>query len=447
METTPLFCYQLYMPPIIKRKEKLYGMRLGTFVPPWGLLGLLWAILTTVVILLISSGGNMLHQNQLFDFNSLIFYANLYDLASVGLTYMWYNQQTVIPIHIKLDRMLVNEEWMSVFPRSHYIIKPPSCLDHNPIVLLSGDKFDSHRRFLFKNYWLKSEFFWYLLLSNLSVNSRGQPFAALCFLLKQLKTDIKDKAWACSNSVSSHMDSLLRKQEDCLSLFNQDCHNESISLALKNINDQLAEASSQWYSWLLQRAKIKWLSKGEDDLKFLYSRIHLRRNYRRTAISLAMSNSNFSFSEAVRDTILHFQRLYNPPRRQSFDILHFSVGNVIPHEYVLSLTIPFSNAEIKKAIFSGASNSTPSPDGFNFEFFKSSWIATGPMVCKAVKTFYHNAYIPNAAKATAITLIPKTNHVEVISDFRPISLCNTTYKIIAKILAARMKPIMPLIIS
>ncbi|KAI0519609.1 hypothetical protein KFK09_007060 [Dendrobium nobile] len=69
------------------------------------------------------------------------------------------------------------------------------------------------------------------------------------------------------------------------------------------------------------------------------------------------------------------------------------------------------------------------------------------MVCKAVKTFDHNAYIPNAAKATAITLIPKTNHAEAISDFRPISLCNTTYKIIAKILAARMKPIMPLIIS
>ncbi|PKU62497.1 hypothetical protein MA16_Dca027089 [Dendrobium catenatum] len=392
-------------------------------------------------------GGNVLQQNQLYDFNSLIFYANLYDLASVGITYTWYNQRSVMPIHIKLDRMLVNEAWMSVFPRSHYVIKPPSGSDHSPVVLLPGDKFDSQHRFLFKNFWLKSDIFLYLLLSTLPVKPRGQPFAALYSLLKQLKLDIKSKSWACSNSVVSHMESLHRKQEACLSLLNQDCLNESISLNIKNINVQLAEASNQWYSWVSQRAKIKWLAKGEDDLKFLYSRIHLRRNYRRTAISPAMANSNCSFSEAVRDTISHFQRIYNPPRRLTFNILHFPVGNVIPHEYILSLTTPFTDAEIKKAVFSGASNSTPGPDGFNFEFFKSTWIVTGVMVCKAVKSFYHNAYIPNAAKATAITLIPKTNHAEAITDFRPISLCNTTYKIIAKLLAARMKNVMPLIIK
>ncbi|PKU60663.1 uncharacterized protein LOC110092977 [Dendrobium catenatum] len=352
-------------------------------------------------------GGNVLHQNQLFDFNSLIFYTNLFDLASVGYTYTWYNQRSVNPIHIKLDRMLVNGDWLATYPKSHYVIKSPAGSDHSPIVLLPGFVVDFQHRFLFKNFWLKSQRFWYLLLANVSVKPKGQPFAALCAMLKQLKTDIKKESWASSKPLASHIDSLYREQRDCLNSLNQGCDIESISKSLKTINVQLAEASSTWYSWVAQRAKSKWLSRGEDDLKFLYSKIHLRRNYRSAAISLAMSHLDVSYDDVIKNTISHFQRIYNPHRRNSFDILHFPVGKIIPPEFILSLTTPFTDAEIKKAVFAGASNSSPGPDGFNSEFFKSTWIVSGPLLCKAVKSFYHNAYIPKSAKATAITLIPK----------------------------------------
>lgn len=60
--------------------------------------------------------------------------------------------------------------------------------------------------------------------------------------------------------------------------------------------------------------------------------------------------------------------------------------------------------------------------------------------------FFASGIMPFAAKATAITLIPKGTHSNAISDFRPISLCNVFYKIVVKILANRMKPILPFII-
>ena len=48
---------------------------------------------------------------------------------------------------------------------------------------------------------------------------------------------------------------------------------------------------------------------------------------------------------------------------------------------------------------------------------------------------------------TFITLIQKVNNLETIAQFRPINLCNVIYKILSKVIANRLKPILNYIIS
>jgi hypothetical protein len=49
-------------------------------------------------------------------------------------------------------------------------------------------------------------------------------------------------------------------------------------------------------------------------------------------------------------------------------------------------------------------------------------------------------FIPGALNSTFLTLIPKVNKPRLFGDFRPISLCNLSYKIISKLIANHIKP-------
>lgn len=48
---------------------------------------------------------------------------------------------------------------------------------------------------------------------------------------------------------------------------------------------------------------------------------------------------------------------------------------------------------------------------------------------------------------TFIALIPKKKHVAKVEDFKLISLCNVIYKLVLKVVANRLKVILPHIIS
>ena len=68
-------------------------------------------------------------------------------------------------------------------------------------------------------------------------------------------------------------------------------------------------------------------------------------------------------------------------------------------------------------------------------------------MCDLVFKVFHNPEEIRSINQTFIALIPKVEHPEVGKHFRPISLYNVIYKVITKILANRLKRIMPFIIA
>jgi hypothetical protein len=80
-------------------------------------------------------------------------------------------------------------------------------------------------------------------------------------------------------------------------------------------------------------------------------------------------------------------------------------------------------------------------------FYKRFWNICGDEITREVLQALNAGQIPEGWNDTTVVLIPKVDEPELVSQFRPISLCNVIYKIISKLLAARLKTILPDVIS
>jgi hypothetical protein len=68
-------------------------------------------------------------------------------------------------------------------------------------------------------------------------------------------------------------------------------------------------------------------------------------------------------------------------------------------------------------------------------------------VFAAILSFLNTGNMDPCINTTHIALIPKVATLGCVTDFRPISLCNVIYKLISKVLANRLKVVLPDIIS
>ena len=89
----------------------------------------------------------------------------------------------------------------------------------------------------------------------------------------------------------------------------------------------------------------------------------------------------------------------------------------------------------------------PGPDGMPPVFYQSYWHVVGLDVSTAVLSCLNQGKIPPSLNHTYVALIPKTKNPERVTEYRPISLCNVIYKLISKVLANRLKKLLPNVIS
>lgn len=85
--------------------------------------------------------------------------------------------------------------------------------------------------------------------------------------------------------------------------------------------------------------------------------------------------------------------------------------------------------------------------GFLLVFFHKSWDIIGPEVTQAIKAFFNLGELLKEVNSTIIALVPKVPNPSKLGDYKPISCCNTMYKCIAKIIANRIKNVLPQLID
>ena len=112
-----------------------------------------------------------------------------------------------------------------------------------------------------------------------------------------------------------------------------------------------------------------------------------------------------------------------------------------------SLEVMFSEEEIFAALSSFCGDKAPGPDGFTMAFWLFCWDVVKPEILGLFREFYLHGTFQRSLNSTFLLLIPKKEGTEDLKNFRPISLVGSVYKLLAKVLANRLKTVMGEVIS
>lgn len=107
----------------------------------------------------------------------------------------------------------------------------------------------------------------------------------------------------------------------------------------------------------------------------------------------------------------------------------------------------FTEKEIASALAQMQPLKSLGHDGFAMCFYQKFWSTVGSEVCQVVFDFLNTGVLDASVNSTYIALVPKIKYPSKLMDYQPISLCNVLYKLISKVLANRLKHILPTIIS
>ncbi|RVW40361.1 Transposon TX1 uncharacterized 149 kDa protein [Vitis vinifera] len=90
------------------------------------------------------------------------------------------------------------------------------------------------------------------------------------------------------------------------------------------------------------------------------------------------------------------------------------------------------------AVFQLNWEKAPGPDGFTLAVYQECWDVIKEDLMRVFFEFHTKGVINQSTNATFIAMVPKKSQTFKISDYRPISLVTSLYKIIAKVLLGRL---------
>ena len=143
----------------------------------------------------------------------------------------------------------------------------------------------------------------------------------------------------------------------------------------------------------------------------------------------------------------YYTCLFSSSSPMDFEEILHAIEPKVSREMNDDLSLEFHEGEVRKALKQMYPLKAPGPDGMPPLFYQHFWSTCGCVVCNIVLAFLNHGISPPNFNQTHVVLIPKVKEPKLVTDFRPISLCNVIYKIASKAIANRFKRILPSIIS
>ena len=195
-----------------------------------------------------------------------------------------------------------------------------------------------------------------------------------------------------------------------------------------------------------QHSRELWLKDGDKNTGFFHRMASAHR--RHNAMDRIKVNGEWLVEEQeVREGVVNsFQQLLTEDMGWQADIGSIPVG-CISLQDAESLETPFAENEIHSALMEMNGDKAPGPDGFTVAFWQDAWDFAKEEIMEMFKEFHEHSSFVKSLNNTFLVLIPKKSGAEDLGDFRPISLLGGLYKLLAKVLANRLKKVIGKVVS
>lgn len=391
--------------------------------------------------------GSVMDEKATRNFNEFICNNNLIEVKTGGSDFTWI-QGGGLKLS-KLDRFLVTDNYGNHWPNFESTTDHRLFSDHKPIILKHPRRNYGGVPFKFFNTWLGEE------ECNEIVKETWEKFQIegnhlKIFIITQKLKAIKErlKVWAVERRLKKEKE---RKQcMDRLEAIDNviDSGQGSVEIAKERLDiiSKIRAFEKKEGEDIAQKNKNKWCLEGDENTA-LYHRVLNKKKHKGGVKGIEVDGMWETKPLKVKE---HFKKYYEDIFKKDVECnwrQELGETNRITDLEKADLEKDFEEKEIKEAIWGCGRNKSPGPDGFTIEFFKTHWEIVKSDLVVAYNEFNKRPKIPKGTNSAFITLIPKVNNPSQVKDFRPISLISSVYKILSKLLANRLKKVLPRIID
>ncbi|GJZ21190.1 RNA-directed DNA polymerase, eukaryota, partial [Tanacetum coccineum] len=390
--------------------------------------------------------GSVFNVHGANEFNSFISNAGLVEIQLEGYSFTWSHPSAAKMS--KLDRFLVSKGFLSLFPHISALCLDKNLSDHRPILLREMVTDYGATPFRLYHSWFSFHGFDDMVRTawNSFVLEDSNGMVRFKKKLQMLKKEIRSWVAVHKRKQSGRLIDIQEKLSGIDHILDQGRVSDEILLSRMELTKQMQDIKSTAVRDQMQKAKIQWAVEGDENSKFFHGIVN-RKRVHLSVKGVMVDGEWVDEPNRVKEEFRsHFANRFQDTG-VSRCRLNFRFPSRLTADQISDLEKPVSSDEIRKAVWSCGENKSPGPDGFTFEFFRKYWDSIGPDMCVAVEWFFRHNSFAKGCNASFITLIPKSQDPKTVSDFRPISLIGSLYKVVTKILAIRLSSVISDLIS
>jgi ribonuclease HI len=395
------------------------------------------------------SGGAVRRDGQIAQFREVLVDCGLSDLGYRGSKFTWNNgQQNGSFIKERLDRAVANKEWCGLFKNRDIWVLPSRTSDHKPLLLSTYDKTGGsvyfQKSFKFEAHWLQDEECMQIIKNawgTCNVGATGMQAA------RERLSHCQSQLTRWSDKKFSHTDRVLKdktKKLEEMQRYDEEKNWPAIKILQGEIDSILEHEDVKWK----QRAKQSWYNHGDRNTSFFHAWASHRRKVNKIEKIIDEDGREWKKQHEIGEAFANFfQQLFSASNVNGVENCVAGLEARVTEDMNTSLLRNFTMVEVETALSQMHPLKSPGPDGFSACFYQNAWPTVKEEVCQAVLGFLNHDIFYADLNTTYIALIPKIKSPVRVSDYRPISLCNVLYKLISKVLANRLKKVLPIVIS